>query len=73
VRLGAQFYGIVSPPGAAMSKDDTITRIPLDPKAGRIHARRINDPRYVNICVEQINYTPVSYDWLIAKARKAMT
>ena len=33
---------------------------------------RINDPRYINICVEQINYTPVSYDWLVAKARKAM-
>jgi hypothetical protein len=24
-------------------------------------ARRINGPRYINICVEQINYTPVSY------------
>ena len=33
---------------------------------------RIDDPRYVNICVEQIDYTPVSYDWLIAKAWKAM-
>jgi calcineurin-like phosphoesterase family protein len=32
---------------------------------GHIHARRINDPRYINICVEQINYTPVSYDWLV--------
>ena len=31
-----------------------------------------DDPRYINICVEQINYTPVSYDWLVAKARKAM-
>jgi calcineurin-like phosphoesterase family protein len=39
---------------------------------GHIHARRINDPRYINVCVEQINYTPVSYDWLVAKARKAM-
>jgi hypothetical protein len=32
----------------------------------------VNDLRYINICVEQINYTPVSYDWLVAKARKAM-
>jgi calcineurin-like phosphoesterase family protein len=40
---------------------------------GHIHARRIDDPRYVNICVEQIDYTPVSYDWLIAKARRART
>ena len=38
---------------------------------GPIHARRIDDPRYVNICVEQIDYTPVSYDWLLAKARRA--
>ena len=38
---------------------------------GHIHTRRINDPRYVNICVEQIDYTPVSYDWLLAKARRA--
>lgn len=38
---------------------------------GHIHNRRINDPRWVNICVEQIGYTPVSYDWLIGKARKA--
>jgi hypothetical protein len=22
----------------------------------RLDARRINDPRYVNVCVEQINY-----------------
>ena len=40
---------------------------------GHIHTRRINDPRYINICVEQIDYTPVSYDWLIAKARRART
>lgn len=37
---------------------------------GHIHARVINDPRYVNICVEQTDYTPVHYDWLMAKARK---
>lgn len=37
---------------------------------GHIHNRVIDDPRYVNICVEQIGYTPVSYDWLMAKARK---
>jgi calcineurin-like phosphoesterase family protein len=40
---------------------------------GHIHARRIDDERYINICVEQINYTPVSYDWLLAKARKTVS
>lgn len=38
---------------------------------GHTHARVIPSPRYVNICVENIDYTPVSYEWLIAKARKA--
>jgi calcineurin-like phosphoesterase family protein len=27
---------------------------------GHIHARCTNDSRYVNICVEQINYTTVT-------------
>jgi calcineurin-like phosphoesterase family protein len=37
---------------------------------GHIHTRIIDDPRYVNICVEQTDYRPVHYDWLMAKARK---
>ena len=37
---------------------------------GHIHARTIDDPEYVNICVEQIAYTPVSYEWLMSRARK---
>jgi calcineurin-like phosphoesterase family protein len=37
---------------------------------GHIHRRRIPDRRYINVCVEQIGYTPVSYDWLTAEARK---
>lgn len=37
---------------------------------GHIHARTINDPRYVNISVEQIDYTPVNYDWLMSRARR---
>lgn len=38
---------------------------------GHIHARTIPDPRYVNVCVEQVDYRPVHYDTLMAKARKA--
>jgi calcineurin-like phosphoesterase family protein len=38
---------------------------------GHIHARNINDARYVNVSVEQIDYTPVNYDWLMSKARRA--
>lgn len=37
---------------------------------GHIHARNIDDPKYVNVSVEQVDYTPVHYDWLMAKARK---
>jgi calcineurin-like phosphoesterase family protein len=38
---------------------------------GHIHAQVIADPRYINICVEQTGYAPVSYDWLLRRARKA--
>lgn len=37
---------------------------------GHIHARVIPDPKYVNVCVEQINYTPVHYDKLIGAVRR---
>ena len=37
---------------------------------GHIHDRNIGDPKYVNVSVEQVNYTPVHYDWLMAKARE---
>jgi calcineurin-like phosphoesterase family protein len=37
---------------------------------GHIHCDVINDPRYINVCVEQTNYTPVHIDTLIARAKK---
>lgn len=37
---------------------------------GHIHARVINDSKYKNVCVEQIEYTPINYDDLIAAARR---
>jgi len=32
---------------------------------GHLHANRIDDSRYINVSVEQINYTPVEVDSLI--------
>lgn len=31
---------------------------------GHLHENKINDLRYINICVEHINYTPVSFEEL---------
>lgn len=38
---------------------------------GHIHERVIDDPRYINICVEHTNYTPVHMDELIARIHSA--
>lgn len=37
---------------------------------GHIHARRIDDPHYINACVEWTDYAPVHFDTLIKNARK---
>lgn len=34
---------------------------------GHIHQNVINDPQYINVCVEQINYTPISIEELKVK------
>jgi len=48
-----------------------LTHIPIHPEQlnrfdanihGHIHDRKIDDKRYVNVSVEQINYTPISLD-----------
>lgn len=31
---------------------------------GHLHTREIHDPRYMNVCVEQTNYTPVNIEGL---------
>ncbi|HIE69743.1 MAG TPA: hypothetical protein EYP98_05995 [Planctomycetes bacterium] len=36
---------------------------------GHTHARTIEDPRYANVSVEVIDYTPVHHDVLLEKAR----
>jgi calcineurin-like phosphoesterase family protein len=35
---------------------------------GHLHANRVAHPKYFNACVEAINYTPVSFDYLYAVA-----
>ena len=37
---------------------------------GHSHCRNINDHRYINVSVEQINYTPVELDELLSNRRK---
>ena len=34
---------------------------------GHVHNKTIEDDRYVNVCVEQINYTPISLDEIRSK------
>lgn len=33
---------------------------------GHLHANTMEDDRYISVCVEQINYTPISFDALLA-------
>jgi len=37
---------------------------------GHIHDHIINDPRYFNICMEHINYTPISLEQIRAKIKE---
>lgn len=34
---------------------------------GHLHQNVVNDPRYVNVCVEHLNYTPISIEDLRAR------
>ena len=48
---------------------DTMDRARLNVH-GHLHANVIDDPRYVNVSVEQIDYTPLSFDVLEKKAQE---
>lgn len=37
---------------------------------GHTHQNMIDDPRYVNLCVENINYTPVEFDQLLEMSNR---
>ena len=34
---------------------------------GHMHAHTMDDPRYINVCVEHTNYTPISFDELLSR------
>lgn len=36
---------------------------------GHIHQNVMEDPHYINVCVEQWNYTPVNYDEIVKKIK----
>lgn len=36
---------------------------------GHIHQNVMDDPHYINVCVEQWNYTPVNYDEIVKKIK----
>lgn len=55
-----------------------LTHIPMHPDGvnqprvkanihGHLHANLINHPKYVNVSVEQINYTPINFDEIKAR------
>jgi calcineurin-like phosphoesterase family protein len=58
--------------------DFTATHIPLRLESlrdgnfnvhGHIHQNKMEDPHYINMCVEHWNYTPVNYDEIVAKIK----
>lgn len=60
--------------GCDVKPDFICSHIPIHPESvnrfkinvhGHLHANRLKDPRYINVCVEQIDYTPISYDAIL--------
>ena len=63
--------------GAYNYKNLLLTHVPVHPGSksrflknihGHLHSNKIDDPWYVNVCVEQINYTPISLDEIVREA-----
>jgi calcineurin-like phosphoesterase family protein len=42
-------------------REDNLTRF-IGNLHGHLHSHHINDPRYLNVSVEQVNYTPLSFE-----------
>ena len=40
---------------------------------GHLHMNKIDHPKYVNVCVEQINYTPVDLEEVMEKVKDVYT
>lgn len=62
--------------GATKVRDFWLTHIPIHPMSfnegrgkfnvhGHIHSKRIDDPRYINVSVECINFRPVAADSVV--------
>lgn len=58
-----------------------LTHIPIHPEClkegwinvhGHTHSNNLNDNRYINVSVEQINYTPVCLEDILNKRRKEL-
>lgn len=55
-----------------------LTHVPMHPHSmdraivnvhGHLHSGLVDDPRYINVSVEQINYKPISMDTVMATAK----
>lgn len=62
--------------GMKRYKQSWLTHSPMHPQElygkinihGHTHKKVIDDPRYVNVCCEQLNYTPVNVETIFQKA-----
>lgn len=59
-------------------KDAWLTHCPIHPNEfrkkrinvhGHVHNNSVDDPRYVNVCVEKLNAIPISWDEICLKTR----
>lgn len=75
-----EIYGVKA--GVDISKEFKfmMSHIPLHPDSvfprwkanihGHTHGNNMKDPRYINVCVEQIDYTPIHMDVILDRIRK---
>lgn len=72
-----EIYGVRVFPGLKV----ILSHIPLHPEClkegwinchGHTHSNNLNDNRYINVSVEQINYTPVCLEDILNKIRKGL-
>lgn len=66
--------------GVYVLKDMILSHIPLHPECittrfgtnvhGHLHSNVMKDPKYISVCVEQINYTPISLEELKLKIKE---
>lgn len=68
-----EIYGVLVLPKMHL----VMSHIPLHPDSvarwklnvhGHLHAGNVNDPRYINVSCEQVNYTPADLDELLTRS-----